>query len=131
MKLNPASNDQDQGDVRPTQSEARDSSGTLMRDRLRRPGVGYGWVGSSLLTPPRSRARLNIIDQWTAQIARLLDDDIGHPGFQRLDCRKASSRLGWNCTSNAGVRELPEKRRLSADGDLIRAYETGFERSTA
>lgn len=97
-----------------------------MRDRLKTARRWVVKVGSSLLTADGRGLDLDIIDQWTTQIAGLLDDDIEVILVSSGSIAEGMSRLGWT-SRPTGEHELQAAAAVGQMG-LIRAYEAGFER---
>jgi len=97
-----------------------------MRERLKTSRRWVVKVGSTLLTANGRGLDLELIDQWTEQIARLLDDEIEVILVSSGSIAEGITRLGWT-SRPTGVHELQAAAAVGQMG-LIRAYESGFQR---
>jgi len=98
----------------------------MLRTRLRNAKRWVIKVGSSLLTDDGAGLDHHIIDQWTTQIAALMDDDREIILVSSGSIAEGIARLGLSQRPTA-IHELQAAAAVGQMG-LIRAYETGFER---
>jgi len=98
----------------------------MLRTRLRSAKRWVIKVGSSLLTDDGAGLDHHIIDQWTTQIAALMDDNREIILVSSGSIAEGIARLGLSQRPTA-IHELQAAAAVGQMG-LIRAYETGFER---
>ena len=99
---------------------------TQLRTRLRDARRWVIKVGSSLLTADGAGLDHDIIEQWTTQIAALMDDKREVVLVSSGSIAEGMTRLGLRQRPTA-IHELQAAAAVGQMG-LIRAYETGFER---
>lgn len=98
----------------------------MLRTRLRSAKRWVIKVGSSLLTDDGAGLDHRIIDQWTTQIAALMDDNREIILVSSGSIAEGIARLDLSQRPTA-IHELQAAAAVGQMG-LIRAYETGFER---
>ena len=99
---------------------------TQLRTRLRDARRWVIKVGSSLLTADGAGLDHDIIEQWTTQIAALMNDKREVVLVSSGSIAEGMTRLGLQQRPTA-IHELQAAAAVGQMG-LIRAYETGFER---
>ena len=99
---------------------------TQLRTRLRDARRWVIKVGSSLLTADGAGLDHDIIEQWTTQIAALMDDKREVVLVSSGSIAEGMTRLSLRQRPTA-IHELQAAAAVGQMG-LIRAYETGFER---
>ena len=97
-----------------------------MRARMRTAQRWVVKVGSTLLTAEGRGLDHQLIDQWTTQIATLLDDGVQVVLVSSGSIAEGLSRLGWSNRPTI-VHELQAAAAVGQMG-LIQAYESGFKR---
>ena len=97
-----------------------------MRERLRTARRWVIKVGSSLLTADGAGLDVDIIEQWTAQIAHLVEQDREVVLVSSGSIAAGISRLGWRQRPTQ-VHELQAAAAVGQMG-VVQAYESGFAR---